>query len=56
MSDADDDSTSMRARDPFALDDATADALLDGRLDADDAPPRYGEVVAILRAADAPIR
>lgn len=56
MNDADDDATSMAARDHPALDAATADAILDGRIAADDAPPGYGEVVAILRAADAPVR
>lgn len=37
-----------------SLDDAAADALLEGRLDPDDAPPGYAEAVRVLRAASAP--
>jgi hypothetical protein len=37
-----------------SLDDAAADALLEGRLDPGDAPPGYAEAARVLRAASAP--
>jgi hypothetical protein len=42
--------------DPLALDDATAERLLQGRLDPDDAPPAYAGVAALLAAVSAPAR
>ncbi|MDP9209732.1 MAG: hypothetical protein M3O65_14850, partial [Actinomycetota bacterium] len=36
------------------LDADTAERLLSGRLDPDDAPPGYAEVARLLRAAVAP--
>ncbi len=36
------------------LDEGTADRLLAGRVDPDDAPPGYAEVARLLRAAGAP--
>jgi hypothetical protein len=44
------------SRDPFALDDDLVDALLDGRLEPDDAPPAFRSVATVLRAADGPAR
>lgn len=41
--------------DPLALDDATAERLLQGRLDPDDAPPAYAGVAALLAAVSAPV-
>jgi hypothetical protein len=41
-------------RQPDPLDDDTAERLLDGRVDPEDAPPGYAEVAALLRAATAP--
>jgi hypothetical protein len=38
-------------RDPFALDPDTAERLLAGRLDPDDAPPGYAPVAALLARA-----
>jgi hypothetical protein len=38
------------------LDDGTAERLLDGRLDPEDAPPAYAEVARLLRAAAGPAR
>ena len=46
----------LSSRDPLALDDGVLDALLDGRLGVEDAPPAYRSVVTVLRAADAPVR
>jgi hypothetical protein len=44
-----------RPRDPIpALDPDTAERLLSGRLDPDDAPPGYAEVAAVLQAAAGP--
>jgi hypothetical protein len=42
-------------RGPF-LDPDTADRLLAGRVDPDDAPPGFAEVARVLRAAGAPAR
>ena len=39
---------------PAALDGDTADRLLTGRLEPDDAPPGYAEVAAVLQAAAGP--
>ena len=41
---------------PMRLDEATATRLLAGRLEPADAPPGYGTVTAVLRAAAAPPR
>jgi hypothetical protein len=41
-------------RDPLALDRSTADRLLAGTLDPDDAPPAYAAVARVLAAAAAP--
>jgi hypothetical protein len=38
----------------FPLDDDTAERLLAGRLDPEDAPPGYAEVAGLLRAAAGP--
>jgi hypothetical protein len=35
----------------FIIDDQTADRLLTGRMEPDDAPPGYAEVAAVLRAS-----
>jgi hypothetical protein len=58
MSAPHDDLNDMRPAllDPFDLDAAMADALLDGRVHADDVPPAYQAVATVLRAADAPLR
>jgi hypothetical protein len=41
--------------DPLALDDATAERLLQGRLDPDDAPPAYAGVAALLAVVSTPV-
>ena len=46
--------SSRRRRAPAPLDDDTAARLIDGALDARDAPPGYGTVVGVLAAAAAP--
>ncbi|MBI3648956.1 MAG: hypothetical protein HY240_09445 [Actinobacteria bacterium] len=38
------------------LDDDTADRLLSGRIQPDDAPPGYGEVARLIRAVSAPAK
>lgn len=38
----------------FEIDDDTAEGLLSGRVGADDAPPGYSDVAALLAAASAP--
>jgi hypothetical protein len=46
----------LGGEDPLALDDDSADRLLDGRLDPADAPPGYVEVAAVMAAVTAPGR
>ena len=44
----------LQDRSRLALDEGTAERLLTGRLDAADAPPGYGRVVALLASVSAP--